>query len=108
MYGESQSWEELSNLHSRNVCPTDQLTWPRDYMGAGLCQETALLIFYPSTCRERYLEDEIAFYIHLKVMPQPSDKSKNNCLLSGQAATEAEALIKRCFQLWQMEHHILW
>jgi hypothetical protein len=34
------------------------------------------------------LEDEIVFYIHLKVTPQPLDKSKNNCLLSGQAATE--------------------
>lgn len=70
--------------------------------------ETALLIFSPFT--REVLEDEIVFYFHLKVMPQPLDKSKNNCLLGGQAATEEETHSSNScvFQLWQMEHHILW
>lgn len=60
--------------------------------------------------RGEALEDETAFYINLKVTPQPLDKSKNNCLLSGQAAAEEETHSSNScvFQLWQMEQHILW
>lgn len=71
-----------------NVCPIDQLTWPVTTQGAGRCQSQLCWSFI-HPCAE-VLEDEIAFYIHLEVMPQPLDKRKNNCLLSGQAATEEE------------------
>lgn len=101
---------EISVIYICRVCPSDQFKWPCDFTLRELCYVKTQLYLSFIHSRGEVLEDEIAFYIYSKVIPQPLDKSKNNCLLSGQAATEEEIYSSNncVFQLWQMEHHILW